>query len=194
MALTLTDLCLPERIRARIDTDGPIPKEPHTPVNGQCWLFQGYHIALGYPYTSLNGKDSPAHRVIFHLATGQDVAGFDVDHRCRNVGCVNPNHMEAVTHAENQARIAKAQNKCRKSGHDWTDPNNVRVRPNGRRYCKQCYRQGTGGHPKKYSNEVIHAIRFRVRSGESQASVARELSISPGLVSRIVSDKYRAGI
>jgi hypothetical protein len=30
---------------------------------------------------------------------------------------------------------------CRKEGHDWSDPRNVRHRSNGRRYCAECDRE-----------------------------------------------------
>lgn len=45
-----------------------------------------------------------------------------------------------VIDAENQRRIAARQTACRREGHDWTDPRNVRTRPNGRRYCAECDR------------------------------------------------------
>jgi hypothetical protein len=31
--------------------------------------------------------------------------GFELDHLCRNRGCVNPDHLEVVTHEENVWRI-----------------------------------------------------------------------------------------
>ena len=87
-----------------------------------------------------NGRDVPVHRVVYEALTGADITGLDLDHLCRNPGCVNPAHHEPVTHAENQRRIAKMQNECRRAGHDWSDPRNVRVRPNGARYCAECDR------------------------------------------------------
>lgn len=41
---------------------------------------------------------------------------------------------EAVAHHD------KPGTACRREGHDWTDPRNVRTRPNGRRYCAECDR------------------------------------------------------
>lgn len=136
--LTLTDL--PARLATRINASGGAPRAPHTPVEGECWTFDSWHNSAGYPYIRHDGRDRPAHRVVYAAATGIDLAGFDLDHLCRNPACVNPNHEEPVTHAENQRRIALAQTSCRKAGHDWTDPRNVRVRPNGRRYCAECER------------------------------------------------------
>lgn len=189
MSLSLVDF--PDRIRSKIITNGPTPSSPLRPVNGSCWLFDSWHNSAGYPYISVDGRDQPAHRVVFILATGQDIDGLDLDHVCRNVACVRPDHHEAVTHAENIRRMGQAQTKCRKAGHDWTDPRNVYTRPNGRRYCVQCYGGGRG-HAKKYSDETIRSVRARVAAGETQAAVGRDLGIGSGLMSRIVNGKYRA--
>ncbi len=136
--LSLTDL--PERLRSKIDVYGPIPRDALRPVPGNCWLFDSWHNSAGYPYISVDGRDQPAHRVVYAAITGMDIDGLDLDHLCRNVACVRPDHHEPVTHAENMLRMGQAQTKCRKAGHDWSDPRNVRVRPNGRRYCAECDR------------------------------------------------------
>jgi hypothetical protein len=136
--LTVTDL--PSRIAARINESGPLPPDPFTPIETPCWLWTGWHNDQGYGYLYWQGRDQPAHRVIHELLTGQPLAGFDRDHLCRIVSCVRPDHGERVPHAENQRRLSLHQVACRRAGHDWTNPNNVRVRPNGRRYCAECDR------------------------------------------------------
>jgi len=191
MTLTVTDL--PVRIRLKIDTTGPVPADPHTPVVGCCWTFDSWHNSAGYPYLSWNGRDQPAHRIVFALITEMNVTGLDVDHLCRNTACVNPSPTEAVPHAENQRRISKHQVKCRKAGHDWSDPRNVSTRPNGRRYCTQCYRQGNGGHIRRVSDTQLIDIRRRANAGETQISLATEFGISSGLVSKIANRKYPVG-
>ena len=140
MTLTYTDI-LPMRIRERLILNGPVPDAPHTPVEGCCWLYDSWHNDAGYPYLRWEGRDQPAHRVVFVLVTGQNIDGLDLDHLCRNPACVRPSHHEAVTHAENQRRMALATTACRRAGHDWTDPRNVYTRPNGSRFCAECSRQ-----------------------------------------------------
>lgn len=136
--ITLTDL--PEDLAVRVDVNGGVPIEPLRAVPGECWTFSSWHNSAGYPYLHRDGRDQPAHRVIYVTATGTDITGLDLDHVCRNVACVNPNHEEPVTHAENQRRMSQAQKTCRRAGHDWTDPRNVRTRPDGRHYCAECDR------------------------------------------------------
>lgn len=182
---------LPSSLASRIDTNGGIPTAPHTPVDGECWMFDGWRNSAGYPYVHKDGRDVPAHRVVYTAATSADLTGLDLDHLCRNPACVNPNHEEPVTHAENLRRMSSAMTGCRRDGHDWSDPINIAIRQNGRRYCKQCYRKGNGGHEKKYSNETLSTIRERHAAGATQASIAREFGMSSGLVSRIVNNLYR---
>lgn len=134
MTLTIPDLV------GRIDRHGGMPSKPLRPVVGECWTIDTWHNSAGYPYLHWDGRDQPAHRVVFSLITGQDLTGLDLDHVCRNIVCVNPDHEDPVTHAENMRRLSEAQTACRRAGHDWTDPRNVRTRRNGRRCCAECER------------------------------------------------------
>ena len=139
MTLTVTDL-LPNRIAARINLNGPVPPSPLRPMSTPCWIWTGWLNSAGYGYIRWDGRDQPAHRVVHSLLTGEDLTGFDRDHLCRVVACVRPDHGERVSHAENQRRIAEHQVACRRAGHDWSVPTNVRTRPNGRRWCAECDR------------------------------------------------------
>jgi hypothetical protein len=134
-------LTLPKRIVERINFAGPVPPAPLRPIGTPCWLWTGWHNDMGYGYVYWEGRDQPAHRIVHALVTGEDLTSLDRDHVCRVVSCVRPDHGEAVPHGENMTRLAQAQKKCRRAGHDWTDPNNVLVRKNGRRWCAECNRQ-----------------------------------------------------
>lgn len=73
-----------------------------------CWEWQASKIPQGYGkfVISTNGtvKHAYAHRVAWELTNGPIPDHLEIDHLCNNPGCVNPDHMETVTHAENVAR------------------------------------------------------------------------------------------
>lgn len=110
------------------------------PTAGDCFEWTGWKNDDGYGYVRFEGKDRPVHRVAYALFIGSIPPGMEIDHLCQDRSCINPGHLEAVTHAENQRRIASRQTRCRRMGHDWTIPSNVRIRPNGRRWCAECDR------------------------------------------------------
>ncbi len=68
-----------------------------------CWLFQGAKRS-GYGQISVEGKNKQAHRVSYEVNVGPIPEGLELDHLCRATNCVNPDHLEPVTHAENIRR------------------------------------------------------------------------------------------
>ena len=68
-----------------------------------CWMYQGTDNGQGYKLIYTNGKMKAAHRVMYCCVFGPIPAGKGIHHRCRKRGCVNPAHLEAVTHQENVA-------------------------------------------------------------------------------------------
>jgi hypothetical protein len=112
-----------------------------------CWPWTGYKRG-DYGYFKLGGKMRSAHRVAYEDLIGPIPAGLVVDHLCRNPICVNPFHLEPVTHQVNNRRglgpkVASERMKRRnqrriqcKHGHPFT-PENTYVQPDGRR-CRQC--------------------------------------------------------
>lgn len=69
-----------------------------------CWLWLGVKRKHGYGAKFLNGKLVQAHRYIYELHRGPIPDGLFLDHLCRNPSCVNPDHLEPVTNAENLRR------------------------------------------------------------------------------------------
>lgn len=87
------------------------------PKLGPCHLWTGPTSGNGrggdYPRMSLDGQTVAVHLVMFTHEHGFIPGKKQVDHRCRNRCCVNPDHLELVTHRENQRRRAHAQRMLR---------------------------------------------------------------------------------
>lgn len=77
-----------------------------------CWEWTAKLTKGGYGQTfsgsRKNGdyRDELVHRFVFRALTGQDIAGLDLDHLCKNRKCCNPDHLEPVTRTENIRRGA----------------------------------------------------------------------------------------
>jgi hypothetical protein len=119
---------LPEKFRARIRVD-----------ESGCWHYTGPRTQWGYGVTSGLGDERLAHRVAYALASGPIPSGYQVDHLCRIHRCCNPEHLEAVTPAENRRRSPNApENRTHcPVGHAYDEANTHRFR-DGRRGCRAC--------------------------------------------------------
>jgi len=103
-----------------------------------CWEWTGTHLPTGY---GTFGK-AYTHRLAYELEVGSIPEGYDIDHLCRNRGCCNPAHLEAVTHYENTRRAWALMTHCRR-GHPFDEENThweVNRLGNLARRCRACSR------------------------------------------------------
>lgn len=69
-----------------------------------CWEWQG-RLRDGYAYTRIAGKDIATHRLALEASLGLTLGDQPVHHKCANTQCVNPQHLQPVTHRENIAEM-----------------------------------------------------------------------------------------
>ncbi len=122
--------------------------------NSGCWLWIGSVLARrGYGRIGVRGKEYLAHRLVYEMLVGPVPEGLELDHKCRVTCCVNPDHLEPVTHLENVRRGESglvhrqrylARTHC-PHGHPWTPENTIR-NARGHRHCRECLRMHNKGY------------------------------------------------
>jgi hypothetical protein len=129
------------------------------PELGPCWLHEGTpEKATGYVRCEISRVRDYVHRFVYRALVQPIPDGKEIDHRCHNADpycpsnasclhrrCLNPDHLEAVTHHENMNRSPNhlAVKNCLKThcphGHPY-DEENTRMMPHGGRACRACNR------------------------------------------------------
>lgn len=123
-----------------------------------CWDWQSCLDRVGYGRFWYEGAQISAHRFIYERLFGAIPNGLEFDHLCRNVRCVNPFHLEPVTHRENVRRgltpEISRQRQLNKThcphGHPYNKVNTMLTKE-GFRNCRICCK--------------LSKIKYRLRNG-----------------------------
>lgn len=149
--------------------------------NSGCWLWLGGLTDDGYG----SCRSTTAHRISYQAFVGPIPDGLEIDHKCRVRCCVNPAHIEPVTHQINvdrrlpYTRANSFKTHC-KHGHPLSGGNLVIEIWKGRpaRKCRACKnaRQRAAGDtwyqahkhsPAFKSRRAANARRYRERKQDS---------------------------
>lgn len=115
-----------------------------------CWLWAGDFYGSGHGSLYIGqGKHTSAYRVVYENTVGDIPEGLELDHLCENPPCVNPEHLEPVTHQENTLRHYRRRTHCNK-GHSYAEYGYTKLQKSNRsganptgetRKCRQCTRE-----------------------------------------------------
>ena len=74
----------------------------YEPNEAGCWIWSGYADRNGYGriYDRTRKRIEWAHRYSYRRHNGEIPDGYEVDHMCVTPLCVNPEHLQVLTHTE----------------------------------------------------------------------------------------------
>lgn len=115
-------------------------------TEGGCRRWTGAHNPKGYGHIRYDNRAREVHLVAYEIWIGPIPLGHEVDHvhakGCRHRDCIEPTHLEAITHTENIRRAAELITHC-PQGHEYTPDNIKWVTNRGglrrHRRCRRCF-------------------------------------------------------
>lgn len=115
-------------------------------IFGSCWEWTGTKRTNGYGSFYAKNKQTQAHRAMYAWVVGPIPIGDVVHHICDNKGCVNPDHLQLMSHSIHTSIHHGPSHNANKThckkGHPFSDENTIiMLRENGTfrgRKCRVC--------------------------------------------------------
>jgi hypothetical protein len=101
-------------------------------IESKCWIWKKTINANGYGVlNNVLYKNKRAHRVSYEVFVGPIKDKMQINHVCKKRACVNPNHLEQITHAKNGSREKARHHNSLKThcirGHEYNEENTSRI-------------------------------------------------------------------
>ncbi len=81
-----------------------------------CWIVSGWDDGKGYKKISVKGHGVYCHVFVYRFFHGRLMPKQQVDHKCCNRSCCNPDHLQKVTNRVNSRlrdKRKRAREKCK---------------------------------------------------------------------------------
>lgn len=111
---------------------------------GDCLIWTGSTNQQGYGVLSVGKRRVRAHQLAYLTWVGPIPEGLELDHLCRTRRCIDPRHLEPVTHWTNLMRgqspsALNARKTHCPQGHPYDELNTYLTKQNVRQ-CRACHR------------------------------------------------------
>lgn len=151
-----------------------------------CIVWTGSCSTKGYGRFKLDGHFLSPHRLILVIETGERLPpDLVVDHLCRNPSCLNSEHLELVTHAENTARGENANAYAARAGIDRNECGRGhdkavfgRVTTSGRTRCTACDRIYSARKEATRKADPAYREKHRLRTREYRTRLRQQQELT----------------
>jgi hypothetical protein len=139
-------------------------KITHEVDNNGCWNCTSHSPdSSGYPRAVINGKRLKLSRYMYEQKHGYIPEGMVIRHKCDNPCCINPDHLESGSQADNMHDMIERER--RKSTHGVNNPRT------------------------KLSYADVIDILTRYKKGERQVDIAEKYNVSKHCIFGIVHQR-----
>ncbi|MFE2998000.1 HNH endonuclease signature motif containing protein [Nocardia sp. NPDC059246] len=127
----------------------------------ECWIWVGGKLTDGYGSFRIDNRSKPAHRWLWERNNGPIPSGLVVRHKCDTPACVNPNHHELGTPADN-SRDAVVRHRTA---------------------------SGSKNGSSKLTEVKVRQIKAEISAGDTQQVIAHRHGVTAGCVSHIATGR-----